>query len=387
MLEFLDELGDVQIARLAQYRGIAQQFMRVAAGQLHVGGKFEQCGQAAIGDAHALALVEHAQAMRHVVERGVEMIGEVAHLALGDHGRKQRTAQPLGDQLQAQEERHHDDAEHDVMQAADIEQRRRQRDAGAEDLRHHERAAGEVPARRADHIGKHDREGEQPHERIVRDDEGGKAPAPEQGDIDCGPHDIAPLPVPELVGCLEGGADAAIGAHVERAQIGDQRDDDAEAEQQEALGFPGGDDRRDGGGGRADEERRLDLEQRVDQRTVDVERNLAIGARAGMLLRALRRGWSLGRDRGSRALRRRARRVRFVLRRLATHRGHHSLDQAAAAPLGARRRRAVRLATSAAKRARIGSNRSACVRNGAWAAPRRMKQWLSHRLGMLRPAT
>ena len=76
--------------------------------------------------------IEHAQAMRHVVERGVEPAGEQGHVARRDHGIEQGAAQAIRDRLQADEERHQHAAEHREIEVAHQEQAGRHRNAGAE---------------------------------------------------------------------------------------------------------------------------------------------------------------------------------------------------------------------------------------------------------------
>ena len=59
--------------------------------------------QFVIGDDDAALGIEHAQAVRHVVDRRVKPLGEQGHVARGDDGVEQRSAQPVGNELDAVE--------------------------------------------------------------------------------------------------------------------------------------------------------------------------------------------------------------------------------------------------------------------------------------------
>ena len=81
------------------------ELLRREALQLEVRRQAEVLVEPLVGDDDAPLGVEHAQGVRHVVERGVEALGKQRHVPRRDHRIEQREAQPLGDEFDREEER------------------------------------------------------------------------------------------------------------------------------------------------------------------------------------------------------------------------------------------------------------------------------------------
>ena len=80
------------------------QLAQAEAFQLEIRRQSEVLVQLLVRHDDAALGVEHAQAVRHVVERGVEPLAEQRHVARGDDRIEQRAAQPLGDEFHAENE-------------------------------------------------------------------------------------------------------------------------------------------------------------------------------------------------------------------------------------------------------------------------------------------
>ena len=133
--------------------------------QLEVRRQAEVLVEPLVRDHDAPLGVEHAQAVRHVVERGVEALGKQRHVARRDHRVEQREAQPLGDEFHRQEEGHEQAGEDPVIDVAVQQQRGGHRHPGAENLHDDGARVAEVAPEDADHVGDGDREADQVRER------------------------------------------------------------------------------------------------------------------------------------------------------------------------------------------------------------------------------
>ena len=157
--------------------------------------------------------IEHAQAVRHVIERGIEAFGEQRHVARGDHGIKQRKPQLFGYQLQRQKERNQQSGENPVKGAAVQQQRRRHRRPRAYNLHHHETGAAEVSPENAHRICDGHGEADQMRERIVRPGKRGVAPETKNRDRRRGAGGVAEFPAAGDLRRFDGIARTRIGAH------------------------------------------------------------------------------------------------------------------------------------------------------------------------------
>ncbi len=152
----------------------------VEALEFEPGDQSELLLQLAVGNDDAALGVEHAKTVRHVVDRGIEALGEQRHVARRDHGIEQRAAQPIGDQLDRIKGRHQQRGEDPVKQIAVQHQRRRHRRPGAEDLHDDKARIGEVAAEDSRRIRDGHREADQIRERIVGAREREEAPETKQ---------------------------------------------------------------------------------------------------------------------------------------------------------------------------------------------------------------
>ena len=126
--------------------------------------------------------VEHAKSARHVVERGVEALGEERHVTLGDHCIEQSAPQSIRDEFKRGEKGQKQyQAEHGVIEIADQEHCRNSWNSGTKYLRDDESTAAEVPTRRANHVGDRHAETDQLDKCIVGTNEGDEAPDAEKG--------------------------------------------------------------------------------------------------------------------------------------------------------------------------------------------------------------
>ena len=149
---------------------------------------------ALVGHDQPAVRIEHAQAVRHVVERGVEAPGDQRHVARRNDRIEKRAAQPVGDLFQAEEKRKQHADQHRQIGVPHQDQRGRHRDAGAHELRMDQKLAAEVPAGNADHVRQNDREREKLNHRIGGVGESKKAPRPQQRHEGGGAEDVAQLP-------------------------------------------------------------------------------------------------------------------------------------------------------------------------------------------------
>ncbi len=256
--------------------------------------------QPCIRDHDAAAGVEHAQTVRHVVQRRIEPLGEQRHVARGDDRFEQGEAQTLGDQLHREEEENEKSGEDPVIDAAMKHQRGGHRHPGAQDLHDDRARAAEIASEDADHVGDGDRKTDQVGDRVVGSGECDVAPDAEQPDRGRGPGDVAPLPAPRDRVALHHGARTRVGAHHQPARTGDRHEGDRTDEEQRLSGLPvRGEDRCRHADG-ADEQRAPVLVERVDERNVDLGRNGKLPLREpGRLERALHRThqrWPEGRQ-------------------------------------------------------------------------------------------
>jgi hypothetical protein len=128
-------------------------------------------------------LLEHAKAMRHVVERGFEAGGEQALVLGGNDGGRQGRAQLVGNRLEAQQERPEHAGDDRVVAVAAEDETGEQRHARATQLGRDQHAAAIVPARDADHVRQRHREGQELHRGAGLQGEGEERPQPQHEHI------------------------------------------------------------------------------------------------------------------------------------------------------------------------------------------------------------
>ena len=157
--------------------------------------------------------IEHAQAVRHVVDRRVEALGEERHVARGNDGIEQRAAQPVGDEFERQKGGDQQAGEDPVKDVAVEQQRGGHRRPGAEDLHDDKARAAEIAAEDSGRIRNRHREADELRERIGGAREGEIAPQAEQRDRSCRAGDVDVFPAARRFDGLDGRPRAQIGAH------------------------------------------------------------------------------------------------------------------------------------------------------------------------------
>jgi hypothetical protein len=124
--------------------------------------------------------IDHAKAVRHIVEGRVEAAGEQAHVPTGITA-SSSTRRSRSEMIQGGEEGNENRGENGVVPATDEQQCRRRGDAGADNLCQHQEVTGEIAPRDADHVGQRRQgEAENLHKRIGGLGEGNETPHAEQ---------------------------------------------------------------------------------------------------------------------------------------------------------------------------------------------------------------
>lgn len=234
-----------------------------------VGRGSEETLDAVVRHHEALVRVEHHEAERHVVEGGVETVGEQGHVTRRDQRIEERAPQPRRDRFDAQEERQDDDDEDEPIGGPGHHQRERERNGSADDLRVHQRRAREIPSRDAREISERGGKAQKAKERIGRDDEGREAPGADQQHRRGRAGDVAQLPDPRDLDRPDALAPPVEPAHVEHAQIADHRHGDRAKKKPSLAGPDRGDDRRRRHPDRADEKGSFVLIEGTDQGNID----------------------------------------------------------------------------------------------------------------------
>ncbi len=241
--------------------------------QFDFGREAEVLVQPLVRHHNAAVRVEHAQAVRHVVERGVEARCEQRHVARRHHGVEQGQPQPLGDEFDREEERAEQHGEDPVIDSAVQQQRRRDRHPRAHDLDDDRARVAEVAAEDPDHVGNRHREADELGERVAGLRERDVAPDAEQPDRGCRARDVAAFPSARHRIALYGCTDARVGAHHQPAHAGDRHDRAGAGQEQRLVGFPEGGDHRADDEDRAGQEGAAVLVEGIDERDIDVGRN------------------------------------------------------------------------------------------------------------------
>ena len=127
---------------------------------------------------------EHAQSMRHVVERGVELAGQRSFAEARGQRLDEDGMQAEVDALQAEEEQHQQHGKADVVETAMQSERHRQRAAGEQDVVLDQPRTAIVPRSAAAGVGDGHRDADHVGNGIVVAVDGDEAPDAEHGGID-----------------------------------------------------------------------------------------------------------------------------------------------------------------------------------------------------------
>src|SRR6202022_2998029 len=142
---------------------------------------------------------EHAQAVRHVVQGGVELAGK----SLFSEARRQRFYEDGMktdvDMLQAHEEQHQQHGQADVVESAMERQRERHRPAREENMQLNKLRAAVIAGRAAGGVTYRHGDAEHMRDRIVVAENGYEAPGAEHPPVKYGADRVARLPILRLL--------------------------------------------------------------------------------------------------------------------------------------------------------------------------------------------
>ncbi len=221
---------------------------RACAALHQVVGQVHHFAEAVIHDGKPPVGGEHAQAVGHVVQGGVELAGQRRFPETRGHRLHKDGMKAEVDAFQADEEQHQQHGEAEVVEPAMQRQRKRQWPARKKDMQLDDRRTAVISRRAARRIG--DRHGDAEHmrERIIDAENGHETPKPKHSGLQHGAEPVARLKIPRLfVGERLG--TAFVSAHLECAVGADSDDQERARPQQDVAGLER---RHQRGGGRAD---------------------------------------------------------------------------------------------------------------------------------------
>ena len=231
-------------------------------------GQRHQLAEAMVHHRKAPVGAKHAQAMRHVVERGVELACQRGFTEARGQRLDEDRMQAEIDVLQPDEEEHEQDGEPDVVESAMQQQSERHRCAGERDVPLDHPGLAVIAGGAAGGVADADGDTEHVGNRIVivvDDDEG---PQAEHRRIAERAEPVARL---QVLGFLERQWVRAVfvSAHLERARGADGDQQKCERPQPDIACLQRSHDRGHGRGGRAQEDRPEILHHRVDESGVE----------------------------------------------------------------------------------------------------------------------
>ena len=251
----------------------------VGASLHEVVGQVHHLAEAVVHDREAAVGAKHRQAVRHVVERRVELAGKRRLALARDQGADENRLQAGRDVLQREEEQDVEQRHADIEGAAVGGQRKRQRSAGQQHL-HMEYpwpAIGSAAA--GSHVAERDRGRDHVGDGIVAAHHRDQAPRSEGRGIEHRTELVTHFPARNAIG-RQAGTNFLILTRVERAQrAGNDKHRDARP-QKRVAGLQRRHERGDGGAQRPRKHRTRVGEQRIDQRRVNRRRHLPIGLSA-----------------------------------------------------------------------------------------------------------
>ena len=179
---------------------------------------------------------EHAEPVRHVVERRIELSGQRRFSEARRQRLDENGMQAEVDALQADEEQHQQHGQPDVVEAAMQRQRQRHRPAGQQDVILDQLRAAVIACRAASSVT--DSHGDAQHvgDRIVVAINGDEGPDAEHRSVEHGADRVAWLPVLRLLERQHRGAPLVF-AHLESAHRADADDQNRAWPQENVAGF------------------------------------------------------------------------------------------------------------------------------------------------------
>jgi hypothetical protein len=211
---------------------------------------------------------KHAQPMRHVVQRGIELAGQCRFAVTRRQCFDEDGVQAEVDILETDEKQHQQRGEADVIEIAMQRQRQRHRPACQQDVILDQLGTAVVAGRAAGGVTDRHRDTHHVRDRVVVGENGEKAPDAEHAGIHHGAGRIARLQISGLLERQHLGA-PLIFAHLEGADSADRDDEHRTRPQQLVAGLERREYGGDGGADRADEHWPEILAHGIDQRRVE----------------------------------------------------------------------------------------------------------------------
>jgi len=254
---------------------------RAGAALHEIVGQVHHLAEAVVHHRKAAVGAEHAQAMRHVVERGVELPGERGFAEARGQRLDENRVQAEVDAFQAEEEQHQQDGEADIVEAAMQDERHRHRAAGKKDMELHQLRPAVIARCGASGVGDGHRDAQHVGDHIVVADDGEEAPGAEHAGVNDGADRVARLEVPRLLVRQHLGAPLVF-AHLQSTQRADADDRRSDGPQQLVAGLHRGEHGGDRGAERAEHHGPEILAHRIDQ--CGIEHRLQLPLTASFLL-------------------------------------------------------------------------------------------------------
>ena len=143
---------------------------------------------------------EHAQAVRHVVQRGIELAGQRGFAEARRQRLDEDGVQAEVDALEADEKQRQQHGEADVVKVAMRRQRQRHRAAGQQDVILDQLGTAVIAGRAAGGVADRDRDADHVRDRVVVAENGEEAPDAQHAGVDHGADRVARL---QVLGLLE----------------------------------------------------------------------------------------------------------------------------------------------------------------------------------------
>ena len=211
---------------------------------------------------------EHAQAVRHVVQRGIELAGQRGFAEARRQRLDEDGVQAEVDTLEAHEEQRQQRGEAHVVEVGMRRQRQRHRPASQQDVILDQLGPAVIARRATGGVSDRRRDADHVRDRVVVVENRQEAPDAQHAGVEHGADRIARLHVLGLLERQDLGAPLVF-AHMESAHRADADDQRRARPQQHVAGLERGQHRADGAADRADEHRPEVLAHGIDQRRIE----------------------------------------------------------------------------------------------------------------------
>ncbi|MGY4474072.1 hypothetical protein ACVILL_001486 [Bradyrhizobium sp. USDA 3364] len=214
--------------------------MQISAALHEVVRQLHHLDEAVVHHRKASVGAEHAQAVRHVVERGIELMGQRRLAEARGQRLDEDRMQAEVDALQAEEEQHEQDRQADVVEVAMQRQRDRHRSAGDQHVELEQPRPTVVAGRAAGRVADRHRDAEHMGNRIVAAEDGNEAPGAEHHGVDNRTDRVARRPDSGFLIGQPAALPLVVLAHPDRARGADGDDQEGERPQQRIAGLERG---------------------------------------------------------------------------------------------------------------------------------------------------